>query len=196
VSEQTLRRAGDAQGALAATLKAGLAAADAEAALGVVTACVVDLLGDKTAHLRPGGLRHGERQYAVSAALMLSADGSENIYLAQRNFPPAQHHLRIASDIGHPGAVVASGQALLLANTDDHADFVQLLSTSRMGSSLYAPFHWRGEMLGQLICGAQARHTYRPIDLEVLSAFADIACALWMAHQGPAQLPEIAAVEG
>ena len=28
------------------------------------------------------------------------------------------------------------------------------------------------------------------------AAFADIACALWMAHQGPAQLPEIVAVEG
>ena len=199
MTDQTLHRAEDAQAALADALNAGLAAAGAEDALGRVTACVVDLLGDKTAHLRPGGLKEGERQYAVSAAVLISPDRQHNVFVAQQNFPPEQHHMLADVGFGHPGAVAASGQPLLLANTDDHADFKQMLSTSRMGSSVYAPFYWRGEMLGQLICGAQARHTYRPVDLDALRAFADVAGALWVAHRAtarschtrPDQLPEI-----
>ena len=192
MTEQTLQRAADAHSALARVLNTGLAAAGAEEALGHVTACVVDLLGDKAAHLRPGGLKEGERHYAVSAAVLISPDRRHNVFVAQQNFPPGQHHMQIDIGHGHPGAVVAGGQALLLANTDDYADFEQVLSTSRMGSSIYAPFRWRGDMLGQLICGAQARHTYRPVDLDVLRAFADVAGALWVAHRGPDQLPGIA----
>jgi hypothetical protein len=192
VTGQTLQRAEDAQEALAHVLKQGLAAEDAEAALAGVTGHVVELLGDKTAHLRPGGLKEGERQYAVSAVVLISPDRAHNVFLAQQNFPPEQIDMRIAIGHGHPGAVAASGRPLLLGNTDDHADFEQVLSTSRMGSAIYAPFHWRGQMLGQLICGAQARYTYRPVDLDVLGAFADTACALWVAHRGPDQFPEIA----
>ena len=169
-------------------LKDGLATDTPEAALKIVTSCVVDLLGDKTAHLRPGGLKKGENQYAVSAVVMISPDRKNNIFLAQQNFPDEQLQLKIPIDHGHPGNVVRQQKPLLLSNTDDYEDFEQILNTSRMGSSMYAPLFWQGEMLGQLICGAQARNTYRSLDLILLKAFADTAAMLWVAHGGQEQL--------
>ena len=63
-------------------------------------------------------------------------------------------------------------------------DFKQILDTSRMGSSIYYPFFWKGQMLGQLICGSQARNTYRNLDLELIKPFAKIASLLWVSHNG------------
>jgi hypothetical protein len=185
---RSLAAAAEAFEALGQTLAAGLAAPDAEAALATVTACTVDLLGDKSAHLRPGGLKEGERQYAVAAVVLVAPGEREHLFVAQQNFPPEQHHMRIPIEHGHPGEVWRTRRPLLLANTDEHASFQQILKTSRMGSSYYAPIWWRGRMLGQLIAGAQARHTYRPVDLEIAQAFADVAAALWIAHDGPERL--------
>ena len=156
----------------------------AEEALSLVTASVVDFLGDKTAHLRPGGLKKGENQYAVSAVVMISPDRKKNIFLAQQHFPFEQKHLVIPINQGHPGFVVQTEKPLLLSNTDEHDDFKQILKTSRMGSSIYAPCFWKGKMLGQLICGAQARNTYRDTDLKILEVFANLASILWMSHKG------------
>ncbi len=190
-NNRTLESVAEAEDDLNRVLREGLAAKGAEEALTVVTACVVDLLGDKKAHLRPGALKEGERQYAVAGVFMISPDRRHNVLLASQNFPPEQHHIHIDIALGHPGQTVRTQKPRLLANTDEHPDYKQILKTSRMGSSYYAPLKWKGEMLGQLISGAQARHTYRPVDLEILCAFADVAAALWVTHGGPAKLGAI-----
>ncbi len=187
----TLESVAEAQDDLNRVLREGLAARGAEEALSVVTACVVDLLGDKKSHLRPGALKEGEHQYAVAGVFMISPDRRHNVLLASQNFPPEQRHIHIDIALGHPGQTVRTQKPRLLANTDEHPDYKQILKTSRMGSSYYAPLKWKGEMLGQLISGAQARHTYRPVDLEILCAFADVAAALWVTHGGPAKLGAI-----
>ncbi len=155
-----------------------------ESALSVVTKAIIEILGDKSAHLKPGGLRDGETQYSVSAAVMISKEKKLNIFFAQQNFPDHQYRLKIPLDHGHPGIVVKNEQPLLLSNTDEHQDFKQILDTSRMGSSIYYPFFWKGQMLGQLICGSQARNTYRNLDLELIKPFAKIASLLWVSHNG------------
>lgn len=188
---RTLNSLAEAEDELNRVLREGLSAKGAEEALEYVTGCVVERLGDKKAHLKPGALKEGEHQYAVAGVFMISPDRRHNVLLASQNFPPEQHHIHIDINFGHPGETVRTQKPRLLANTDEHPDYKQILKTSRMGSSYYAPLKWKGEMLGQLISGAQARHTYRPVDLEILCAFADVAAALWVTHKGPAKLDAI-----
>jgi len=57
-----------------------------------------------------------------------------------------------------------------------------------MGSTLYGPMFWRGEMLGQVVTAAQARNTYGPIDLDLFMGFVHVAAAVSMAHGGPGWL--------
>ena len=64
-------------------------------------------------------------------------------------------------------------------------DFRQILKTARMGSALFGPMVWRGQMLGQVLTAAQARHTYGPIDLDIFMGFAHVAAAVYIAHGGP-----------
>lgn len=165
-----------------------VAADDVEAALGMVTGGVFDLLGDRTAHERPGALRAGEHQFFVAGVFLVTPDQGSHLLVAERGFPPEQHRLRFPIDTGHPGAVYRSRQPLILENTDDHADFKQILKTARMGSALYAPLLWRGEMLGQMLMAAQARNTFSAPDLEAHVAFAALATAIYMANDGPAFL--------
>lgn len=181
---RTLRRAADAWPAVTRALQEALAAPDAEAALAAVTACAVTVLGDRQAHKRPGGLKDGEKQYQVSAVVVLLPGGKEQLFLAQQNFPAEQRHMRIPADIGHPGRVVREQKPLLLGNTDEHGDFKQILKTSRMGSAMYAPMFWQGRMFGMLICAAQARHTLRPVDHEVLQTLALVGSLVWGAQRG------------
>lgn len=193
MTETTLNTPAQAYDEVVRVVREGLAAPGPEGALRVVTDCVANLLGDKTAHLKPGGLKKGEVQYTVAAVVVISPDRAHNVFIGQSGFPPEQYHLTIDIEHGHPGRVVREKKPLLLANTDDHADFQQILKTSRMGSSLYVPMFWQGEMFGQLISGSQARYSYREIDLELMCRFADIAALLWHAHDGPAQLATIVA---
>ncbi len=93
-------------GALAMLSEATRAANDApdvESALGHLTAATQGLLGDKEAHLRPGGLRAGERQFVVSCIFLITADRQHNLLVAEHGFPPEQHRLRIPLDFGPPG---------------------------------------------------------------------------------------------
>jgi hypothetical protein len=175
--------------AIAALVRATRAAGEAagpEEALRALTAVCPALLGDRAAAQRPGALKEGERQFSVCGAFMLTPDGRSNLLVAEVGFPPEQHRLKIDAGLAHPGWVVAHRKPLILANTDLDRDFKQILKTSRMGSALYAPMLWRGEMLGQLVCASQARDTYHPADLDVLVAFAGTAAPLWIAHGGPA----------
>ena len=179
-------------GALAAAVRAGAAAAGPEEALRELTRVCPAVLGDKSAHLRPGALGEGQRQFSDCGLIMLTPDRRHNLLVAEVGFPPEQHRLRIDATLAHPGWVVEHRRPLILANTDLDPDFKQILKTSRMGSALYAPMTWKGELLGQIVCASQARHTYEPADLEVLRAFAEAGTALWIAHGGPAFLAEIA----
>ncbi len=167
-------------------------APDAESALRHLTAATREILGDKDAPLRPGGLKPGEHQFTVSGVFLITPDGAHNLLVAEHGFPPEQHRLRIPVDLAHPGWVVKHQQPLLLANTDDDPGFRQILKTARMGSALYGPMFWRGRMLGQLVTASQARHTYGPADLEILVSFAHVAAAVYMAHGGPEFLRSIA----
>jgi hypothetical protein len=174
--------------ALRHAARAACAADGPEEALRHITALGPALLGDSEAHLRPGALKPGERQFTVAGAFMLTGDGRQNLLLAELGFPPEQHRLRIDVDLGHPGRVVRKREPLLLANTDLDANFKQILKTSRMGSALYAPMTWKGTLLGQIVVASQARDTYGQRDLDLLVTFAEVATALWWAHGGPAFL--------
>lgn len=182
--------------ALTRLAEAGAAAgreADCEPALRRVTGAAIGLLGDQEAHLRPGGLKEGERQFFVSGLFMLTPDRRQHILLAEHGFPPEQHRLRIDADLAHPGWVYRNQKPLILANTDEDRNFRQILKTSRMGSALYAPIFWRGEFIGQHIVAAQARHTFSAPDLQALCAFAPLAAALFQANDGPRLLRELTA---
>jgi len=170
---------------LAAATRAANDAPDVEGALRYLTAATGEVLGDKEAHLRPGGLRAGERQFVVSCIFLITADRQHNLLVAEHGFPPEQHRLRIPLDFGPPGWVVQHQRPRIIANTDEAPDFRQILQTSHMGSTLYGPMVWRGQMLGQVLTAAQARHTYGPIDLDIFMSFAHVAAAVYMAHGGP-----------
>lgn len=176
------------QGALTTALQVAHAADGPEAALLALTTTVRDMGGDPAAHLKPGGLKPGERQYRVAGCFFITPDHMNNMLIAGYGFPPEQRRLSIPIAFGHPGQVVRTEQPLHLANTDDHGEFRQYLKTSRMGSALFVPIFWRGRMLGQMVMAAQARNTFMRDDLDMLEAFAAGAGALWIAFDGPAFL--------
>jgi len=170
---------------LAEATQAANASPDVESALVHLTAATQKVLGDKEAHLRPGGLRAGERQFTNSGIFLITPDRQLNLLVAEHGFPPAQHRLRIPIDLGHPGQVVHKQRPVVLANTDESPDFRQILKTARMGSAMFGPMVWRGQMLGQILTAAQARHTYSALDLDIFMGFAHVAAAVYIAHGGP-----------
>jgi hypothetical protein len=172
--------------ALNQALAAAAGARGVEAALSAISAGAWTALGDPTARERPGALKAGEHQFAVSGYFMLSPDGAETILVAEHGFPTEQHRLRIPSDLAHPGWVVQNRKPLLLANTDDDEGFKQILKTARMGSAMYSPMIWGETFIGLLITASQARNTYGPDDHAAHQAFANAAAAVYMAHGGPA----------
>jgi hypothetical protein len=183
----------DAMKALGDAVRAACAAAGPEEALREITGLGPRLLGDRDAHLRPGALKAGERQFTVCGAFIVTPDAKDNLLIAEHGFPPEQHRLRVDIALGHPGWVVKHRRPRLLANTDEHADFTQILKTSRMGSAMFAPMVWRGELVGQLVLASQARNTYDEHDLGVLITLAEVATALWQAHDGRAFLTRLRA---
>ena len=162
--------------------------AEAEPALALISGAVFELLGDRRAHLVPGALKAGQRQFFVAGFFLLPPGGGGHVLVAEHGFPAEQHRLRIAIDIGHPGQVYRDRAPLILADTDQHADFEQILKTARMGSALYAPMLAPGAMVGQLIMAAQARHTFSAPDLTALRAFAALAAEALLAREGEAFL--------
>jgi len=173
---------------MARAAQAAANAADAEAALREIVHAALRITGDGAAHLRPGALQPGERHFHVSGVFMVSPDATSHLLIAEWGFPVEQHRLHYPLDTGHPGWVWKNRQALILENTDQHADFVQILKTARMGSALYAPMLWQGKFIGQLLTAAQARNTYAPPDLVRQQALAGMAAAAFMAKDGPGQL--------
>lgn len=176
---------------LAEAAQAGAAAPDAEAAIQAVTLALVNLLGDREAHLRPGNLKPGEFQQFACGAFFLSPDGARNVLIGPVNYHPDQKHMQVDATLGHPGWVVKNQKPLLLANTDLDSGFVKILRTFRAGSVVYAPIKWGATYFGQIICAAQGRNTMTEEDLEMHVAFCNVAAALWAAKGGPQFLREL-----
>lgn len=173
---------------LAMLARAGAEALDApgpEEAIQALARGCFETLGDREAHLRPGALKPGERQYFVAGAFFVTPDRRHHMLVGGLGFPPEQRRLMVPIDGGHPGWVYAHRRPLLLEDTDAHGTFRQYLKTSRMGSTIFAPITWRGEFHGQLIMAAQARRTMRAVDLAVLVAASRIAAGCWIAGGGP-----------
>lgn len=168
--------------------QAGQACLDApgpEEAMRVLARACHDTLGDREAHLRPGALKPGEHQFFVAGVFIVSPDTKVHMLVGNVGFPPEQERLLVPIDGGHPGQVYATREKLLLKNTDDHVSFKQYLKSARMGSTIFAPMIVRGRFHGQLIMAAQARHTMREADLEVIVALSRVAAGAWLAHDGP-----------
>jgi GAF domain-containing protein len=172
-------------GALAAAARAALDAPDVEAGLSLLTRAAMDQLGDLEAHLKPGALKPGERHFRVAGVFLVTPDRTRHLLVAEHGFPPEQHRLSFPLDTAHPGWVIRNRRALVIPDTDANPDFKQILKSARMGSSLYAPMFWRGEVLGQLIAAAQARGSFGQADLDALAAAAHFAAAYYVAAGGP-----------
>lgn len=184
-------KAGAVRAALAMIDAGGEAALNAtgpEEAIRALVRAYFDLLGDREAHLRPGALTAGERQFCVAGAFMVTPEKRYHMLVGNVNFPPEQERLMVPIDGGHPGWVYAHRSKLILKNTDEHGEFRQYLKTSRMGSTIFAPLFWKGEFLGQIVMAAQARYTMREEDLDALVACSRVAAGIWVAQGGPAWL--------
>jgi GAF domain-containing protein len=155
-----------------------------EEAVGMITREATELLGDREAWKQTGNLKSGEKNQYACGCFFLLPGGEKQVLLAPQNYGPDQNHMIIATNIGHPGWVIANRKPLLLANTDDHGSFVKILQTFRAGSAMYSPIVWNNEFLGQMICASQARNTFSEFDLAVHVALAQTAAALWMAKGG------------
>lgn len=176
---------------LATVASEGSKAAGPEEALALVTAAAHAILGDRSRATEAGNLKEGEKDQYACGMFFILPGGDRQILLAPQNYGPEQNHMVIATDVGHPGWVIANRKPLILKNTDDHGSFVKILKTFRGGSVVYAPIEWNGEFLGQIICAGQARNVMDDPDLKVLVALANLAATLWVAHEGPQKLPAI-----
>lgn len=177
--------------AFSTAARAALDAPDVEAALSLVTRTAMEVLGDHEAHLKPGALKPGERHFRVSGVFLVTPDRDRHLLVAEHGFPPEQHRLSFPLDLGHPGWVIRNRRPLVIPNTDENADFKQILKTARMGSAMYAPLFWRGEIVGQLITAAQARNSFSQADLDLLTYAGHFCAALYMAMDGPALLRKL-----
>lgn len=178
----------EAIAALCASGKAANEAGDLESSLHALTRGLFDLLGDREAHLRPDALKEGERQFFVSGVFLIAPEEDGHILIAENGFPPEQHRLVIPIDLGHPGWMYRNRRPLVLPNTDEDAEFKQILKTARMGSIVIAPMIWQSHLHGMIIMAAQARYTMSQADLDILVAFSHLATAHYLAHDGPAFL--------
>jgi hypothetical protein len=176
---------------LASVASEGSTAAGPEEALMLVTEAARTILADRSRAAETGNLKDGEKDQYACGMFFILPDGDKQMLLAPQNYGPEQNYMVIATDIGHPAWVIANRKPLILKNTDEHGSFVKILKTFRGGSVVYAPIEWNGEFLGQVICAAQARNVMDDPDLEVLVALANMAAALWVAHEGPQKLRSI-----
>ena len=125
-------------------------------------------------HARPST----DGNFTVATFFLFTPDRTElAIYLPQ-NFPPEQATLRIPAGYGHPGLVASTGEGLLLEDTRQHEGFVQILKTGRMGSAMFSPLRWAGEILGAMVNAAIQPGTYTRQDSRVHGILANLAALL------------------
>lgn len=159
---------------------------NAERALSRITHAAQDALGDPAA-----GKREGE--FRCSGVFLVAPSRDHLILLAEHGYPPEQHRARISIMDSRPGYTARTGEPVVVPNTDDDPLFRQILSTVRVGSSLYLPLIWQHRVLGMFNVAAQARYALSEIDLTMGLPFANLAAATWMGLDGPRFLEQVAA---
>jgi hypothetical protein len=123
--------------------------------------------------------------FKCSGVFLLAPGGDHLILLAEHGYPPEQHRGRISIMDSNPGLVVRTGEPKIVPNTDEDANFRQILSTVRVGSSCYLPVIWQRRVLGMFNVAAQARYALNETDRDMGMLFANLAAATWMALDGP-----------
>jgi len=166
---------------------------DPEAAVSHFTRTTQTLLGDPDAFKAPGALKPGETQFVVTGVFFLVPDRKSMILFATHGYPPAQKYARIGSADSRPGNAVQTRQAAVVRNTDEDAMFRQILSSGRVGCSIYVPVMWKGEAIGLFNTAAQARYMYDESDMKVQKLFAALTAAVWMGLGGPQRVADVAA---
>lgn len=164
-----------------------------EAAVRHITRVAREVMGDRDAGKQPGALKAGERDFKVSGIFFASPRRDHLVLMADHDFPAEQRFLRISIADSRPGYTVRTGTPVVVPNTDHDGLFRQILKTARMGSAVYAPMVWQGQVLGMFNIAAQARNTYDETDLKTGMAFANLASATWMALGGPGYLAGVVA---
>src|SRR6516225_1748813 len=168
--------------ALKRVLQEAAGAENAEQALWIVTRTLPALFGNRSGDHRLSG------PTSASAAFMATPDRRHHLITAPVNFRPEQYHELVAIDLGHPGLVARTRRGVFLADTTHHESFVKILQTFRAGSAMQLPMLWKGGYRGVLLCANAARGAFAEVDFRALHAFANLATALWMAHDGPGWL--------
>jgi len=163
-------------------LQEAAGAENAEEALWTVTRTLPSLFGNRSREHRL------DEPTSAAAAFMATPDRQYHLITAPVNFRPEQYHELVAIDLGHPGVVARTRRGIFLADTNHHETFVKILQTFRAGSAMQLPMLWKGDYLGVLICANAARGAFEELDFEAMEAFAALAAALWVAHEGPAWL--------
>lgn len=168
------------EAALRTALTEAETAPDAEAALHALARVAHRCLGDPAARVRAG-----ERAYRIAGVFLVTPDRRYNMLAGGIGFPPEQRRLMIPIGWNHPGRVVATGQPILIRDTDAEATrFRQFLKSSRMGSAIYAPIRSGDALIGQIVAAAQARFCYAETDLARLELLAAAAGLVWSAKGG------------
>jgi HD-GYP domain-containing protein (c-di-GMP phosphodiesterase class II) len=89
---------------------------------------------------------------------------------AAYNMNEMESSIRIPSEYGLVGAVLAKGAPLVVEDTDQEPRYRQLLETRRIRSAIYAPMKWREETYGVITVGSMHRNAFNPYDLNLLHA--------------------------
>lgn len=189
------RRADFHERAIAALHDANEAAwreANAEDSMRHFTRATHALLGDPDAVTRPGSLKPGETQFVCSGIFFIAPSRDHMILFADNGYPAAQHHARIGINDSRPGNTVRTKQAAVVPNTDEDPIFRQILSSGRVGCSIYVPVMWNGDVIGMFNTAAQARYMYDETDMRVQKLFAALAAGVWMGLGGPGLLCNVA----
>lgn len=164
---------------------------DPERALTHITRYARDSLGDPAARERPGAITRGDPDFTISGIFFVAPKRDHMVLLADSGYD--QRLARIGIADSRPGHTVRTGEPAFLANTDHDRLFRQILAKGRVGSTLYLPMKWDGEVLGMFNCAAMARYTYAETDTRTGLAFANLASATWMALGGPRYLADLVA---
>src|SRR5262245_50320340 len=140
---------------------------DPEQAMRHLTLAATQVLGDTDASKRPGSLKSGEASMTCSGIFFAAPRRDHLVLLAEPGYPPEQRRARIDINDSRPGYTVRTGEPVALPNTDEDHLFRQILSTARVGSTLYLPVVWGQEVIGMFNCAAQARYTYDETDIRL-----------------------------
>jgi GAF domain-containing protein len=178
---------------LQAAAEASRVESNPELALRHITGIAQEVLGERRAGTQSTGVEAGEAEFRGAGIFFAAPARDHLILLAEQGYPPEQHRARISIQDSNPGLVVRTGQPKIVPNTDEDPNFRQILSTTRVGSSVYLPVVWQRQVLGMFNVAAQARYALAEIDLRMGLLFANLSAATWMALDGPRYLEQVLA---